>query len=538
MKRRFDTDESDENVSFFAIALEKWSDLNCTQDYKDIQQCIGSNLYVQSLVQIIHRKRELMQILTDGLKVEDSKALNAILELIVALARDLQSEFYDFFSTVFELVVDLTCQATEVETIEALFICQTFLFKYLWKYILKDIEKHFDIIKKSLTSKKEHVINFSSEVFSFLIKKSKHQEEVIQLLFHRLEADSSIDKAIGRIFFESVKGVNRNFHSKAKELLDLVFSKFVNSPSGCFAEMMSHFVTFLLNYSTKDSFKIIWHYLLLDSSKFSVSAICQVAPLIKQAVVYRRGKLLYDSSLALTILTDYLSKHRFERLVTGTLLDSIESILNNCDSELSLEKVNYFCEYFYISAYYSLSLSLDQIFTFTKSICCCSTFDITFNRYCCKLSLDVLQCSSSDVDVSMCLQFLAHLIVKKRPRPVYGDENGLISKYLLQFEANEGRSVEEILLEQLKKCTDLNSLLFCVIVIPHLPSLSSDEITCQSISSSVLEGIESFSATDNKSDCALVGQLLFEMIVALVLLKNQKYAIDEISSERILDLVK
>lgn len=59
--------------------------------------------------------------------------------LIVALARDLQYEFYPHFPKFFSAIVSqLSTQDTEL--LEKLFMCLAYLFKFLWKYMVKDIE--------------------------------------------------------------------------------------------------------------------------------------------------------------------------------------------------------------------------------------------------------------------------------------------------------------------------------------------------------------------------------------------------------------
>src|SRR5699024_12197056 len=68
----------------------------------------------------------------------------------------------------------------------------------------------------------------------------------------------------------------------------------------------SHFVAFLLDYSSVDSFKLVWNYLLLDASKFSSATLSKVVPLTDQAIRYKRCKLLHDSSQTLISLIEYL----------------------------------------------------------------------------------------------------------------------------------------------------------------------------------------------------------------------------------------
>lgn len=499
---------------------------------------------------MLHRKKQTTEILIDGLKVPGSKALNAILELIVALARDILEEFYElekgaYFATILELLISLTCKATEVEEIEALFVCLTFLFKYLRKWILRDIAKHFDLLKPALTSKKEHVSNFSSEVFAFLVKNSKQQAELIQLLFDNLAEDTEIDRAVGRILFESVKGVSGQYHSKAKQLFDIIFSKFVHSTESHFDGMMHHFTVFLLEYSSKESFRLVWNYLLLDKDKFSTAALSKTLPLVKVAVTFRRGKLLSESSQRLLTLTNYLSAHRFDSPTTSTVLASLESIFNHQDSELSFEKVNTFAEFFYQTAYASCALSLDQIFSFTKAVLGCSIFDLVLKQNCCQLCSTVIQSSSSsssdasthDLFIS-CLQLLAHLVVVKRPRPVYGEENDrLLTRYPLSLDdSNSEQLVEKALLKHLKS-TDVKAeeMLYCVVLIPHLQmsSLAKSETACEAISRVVLKQIPSLTSRP-----ALIGQLFLEAVVALALLKEGRQPIEEITADCIAQLIK
>ena len=51
---------------------------------------------IQSLPQIVLKKEELVQILIGNLNKQDNKALEVVLDLIAALARDLQYDFYPY----------------------------------------------------------------------------------------------------------------------------------------------------------------------------------------------------------------------------------------------------------------------------------------------------------------------------------------------------------------------------------------------------------------------------------------------------------
>ena len=528
IKHTLDADDRGENLSFFAIALEKWQDLNCTQDYKNVRQKIGSFIDVQSLMQIIHRKDELSNIIIEELKIKETKALDAILELIVALARDLQSEFYEYFPVIFELLVDLTCEATEAETIEALFVCQTFLFKYLSKFILKDIGKYFEVIKrKALTSKKEYVLNFSCEVFSFLIKKSKHQDDLVQMLFDSLKTDSNISKGIGRILFECIRGVNHAFYSKSKSFLDIIFTKYTNLRSNVSDEMMHYFLEYLLEFSTLESFSLIWNFLLLEEQKFSP----KIVPLLHQAIEFKKCKLVHNSSLILNSLNSYLSIQKLDLHHKLIILDSLKCIFIYRSNELSLENVDNFCDNFFIS---NSSLPLDEIFTFSQNVINSSLFDVVINKYCCKLCFSLMSSKNEEIFIK-CLEFLAYIVINKRSKFFYGNEVGQISKYLLKF--NDENQIEEILLDFIKNSSDITALLFCVIVSSNLSSSYFANQFCEEINK-IFGKTESLIQPYQSNHGQIIGLLMLESIVSLILWKSHKCVINEIDSEHIIAMIK
>ena len=55
------------------------------------------------------------------------------------MSRDLQSDFYPYFPRIFEKIVNLL-ETQDTNIIEWAFQCLSFLFKFLWRYMLKDLE--------------------------------------------------------------------------------------------------------------------------------------------------------------------------------------------------------------------------------------------------------------------------------------------------------------------------------------------------------------------------------------------------------------
>lgn len=60
--------------------------------------------------------------------------------LVVQLARDLQADFYTYFPSFFHILVKLLNQHHhDVELLEQAFSCLAYLFKFLWRTMLKDL---------------------------------------------------------------------------------------------------------------------------------------------------------------------------------------------------------------------------------------------------------------------------------------------------------------------------------------------------------------------------------------------------------------
>lgn len=58
--------------------------------------------------------------------------------LVVQLARDLQTDFYPHFPDFFILITSLL-ETKDTEILEWAFTCLSYLYKYLWRLMVKDI---------------------------------------------------------------------------------------------------------------------------------------------------------------------------------------------------------------------------------------------------------------------------------------------------------------------------------------------------------------------------------------------------------------
>ena len=128
----------DEQETFFQETLTKWIDLNCTQDFTKFYHEVKG--YVQNLKQLLYHKDEVLRILCKHIQSENSKCLDALLDLLAQFTRDLQHEAYQYFEEIYTALTKVL-RSRDPEIIENAFVCLAYIFKYLWRYMLEDSQK-------------------------------------------------------------------------------------------------------------------------------------------------------------------------------------------------------------------------------------------------------------------------------------------------------------------------------------------------------------------------------------------------------------
>lgn len=143
--------------------------------------------------------------------------------LIVAVAKDLQSDFYPKFPDFFVKLVSLL-QARDPEITEWTFTTLAYLYKSLSRLLIKDITNVYTLLVPLLASNQpEHIQQFASESFAFIGRKVSDQAGFIELVFNKLEENPGDNLGVGQLLFQMVKGVKNQFHSSLEVFLPLYF---------------------------------------------------------------------------------------------------------------------------------------------------------------------------------------------------------------------------------------------------------------------------------------------------------------------------
>ena len=99
---------------------------------------------VKSLAQLVYHKEKVMELLKEHLQDPEGLALEPLLDLVVQLARDLEGDFYPHFSDFFKIFLSLLSRfSQDVTVLECIFTTLGYLFKFLWRDMVKDIRNVF-----------------------------------------------------------------------------------------------------------------------------------------------------------------------------------------------------------------------------------------------------------------------------------------------------------------------------------------------------------------------------------------------------------
>ena len=126
--------------TFFQQSLAKWTELNCSLDFQAFHKEI--NGLVKSLSLLVYHQKAVVEILKRYLAKKDSLALDALLELCVELSRDLQGDFSQYF-TEFLRIIAGHLDTKDAQKIEDCFKTLAYLFKFQWRYLVKDLKSIF-----------------------------------------------------------------------------------------------------------------------------------------------------------------------------------------------------------------------------------------------------------------------------------------------------------------------------------------------------------------------------------------------------------
>ncbi|XP_063164718.1 small subunit processome component 20 homolog [Candoia aspera] len=213
---------AEEVETYFHEGLEKWRELNLTRHFVTFYRQVVNKC--QSFNQIVYYQNDIVKSLKTHLQVKNSLAFQPLLDLVVQLARDLQTDFYPHFQDFFLCITSLL-DTQDTELLEWAFTSLSYLYKYLWRLMVKDMSNIYGFYSTLLAHRKQHIRNFAAESFTFLMRKVSDKNALLNLMFLDLGEHPEKVEGVGQLIFEMCKGVRNMFHSCAEKAIPLILKK-------------------------------------------------------------------------------------------------------------------------------------------------------------------------------------------------------------------------------------------------------------------------------------------------------------------------
>uniref|UniRef100_A0A182TB67 HEAT repeat-containing protein 1 n=1 Tax=Anopheles maculatus TaxID=74869 RepID=A0A182TB67_9DIPT len=211
-----------EDGTFFQQTLVKWSIQNLTDEYGAYQRGFKETA---TLPLLLFHKEAIIKHLTSCLTKATDDALQPLLELVVALAKDMRKEFRPYFAGLFEVVVQFL-YSDSADRVEWTLLCLAQLFKILRSFLRSDFSLTFHRLLPLLdeTSSPRHAIDFATECLGYLVRDLKDKEPFVRLMLKHQMRNRAYTFACGKLLFEVLHGVQDQFHTTAKQTMQQLYS--------------------------------------------------------------------------------------------------------------------------------------------------------------------------------------------------------------------------------------------------------------------------------------------------------------------------
>ncbi|XP_051544163.1 small subunit processome component 20 homolog [Myxocyprinus asiaticus] len=438
---------AEEVETYFFEGLSKWRDLNLTEHFTTFLREVSNKS--QSFNMLVFHQNAIVESLKTHMLVKNSMAYQPLLDLVVQLARDLQMDFYPHFTDFFVIITSLL-DTQDTEVLEWAFTCLSYLYKYLWRLMVKDMDKIYSLYSKLLSHKKDHIRNFAAESFSFLMRKVPDYDALFTLMFMDLTNHPQKAKGVGQLIFEMCRGVCNMFHSCATKALPVVLRKLgpavgqdVVLSWDTIKEALDHMVESSANYVDREHLLLLWDS-LEDSlkevlGKLETSDTNQANEHMERVlyvyhtlVEHRKGAKITKPLSVYETLLQLVQASGLSYSCCRLLLQIFTSLLMGENISLPASSIQEL-----VKKVFQSRMDRDLILSFAKEVFDMKQFEQLFLPSMLQY-LEQLFLSEDSVNRQLVLELLVGLILSKAPPPT--DGSMAFEKYPLVFTGHTVRS--------------------------------------------------------------------------------------------------
>ncbi|KAK7865447.1 hypothetical protein R5R35_002325 [Gryllus longicercus] len=520
-------EEYDEEETFLYQAIRKWNVLNLSEGYEELRKELPP---VQTLPMLLHGRDLVIDVILKHLAKRNPLSLETILDLLSALIKDLRYEVYSSYGVILQRLCELL-STKNADELEWTFTCLAYMFKYLWRYIVRDVDTVFDsLVPLFSDSKPEYIRNFAAESFAYVVRKVRNKKDFVKLLLCTLESRPDGIEGCGRLMFEVVRGIRGRFHSFVQEFLpqvmDMLFDSSVNSV--LLFDLLSHMFKAMCSFVEAKYFTLVWttvFEVIFKHQKLENTSQSQLLnlKLVKQIINYKGGVLLVEPHFVITNFLKLLEDQENNEIcmilseILGTILMSPNvHLTQDVARRLTMKALtapyeqsvlNFICQVIQYSGFETLILPWVQ-------------------NYVCSEIHNELSSSSIDTTVSnkRVLDILSQIVLQKSA-PCLGGisfENWKSYPLDLSISCNQG-TIKDGVFESyfLRKCTNISSFKECdseelismFLVLPHV-KMTQEEIVKSALKNLMVKLCSELHSCDTEVEEKL-SNLIFLFLIVL-----------------------
>uniref|UniRef100_A0A671YNT6 UTP20 small subunit processome component n=1 Tax=Sparus aurata TaxID=8175 RepID=A0A671YNT6_SPAAU len=496
---------AEEVETYFSEGLSKWRDLNLTEHFTTFLKEVSNKS--QSFNMLVFHQKAIVESLKTHLAVDGSLAYQPLLDLVVQLARDLQTDFYPHFPDFFVLITSLL-ETKDTELLEWAFTCLSYLYKYLWRLMVKDMSNIYSLYSTLLAHKKEHIRKFAAESFSFLMRKVPDLDALLNHVFSDLQQHPDKAEGAGQLLFEMCKGVRNMFHSCAANAFPVALRKLgpstspgVSLPWDTVRDALDHMASAAADHVDREHFLVLWESLQVlgvleakgDEADQAAEQLERLLFILHTLMSHREGaKVTKPEAVCQTVLR-LTQSSSMSAPCSRLLLQIISSLLLGENITLPKALIQET-----VQKVFGSTVGQDLILEFTKEMFTMKHFEQLFLPSLLRFTTGLFGCGDP-VSRHCGLDVLVSLILAKAPPPT--DGSMAFETYPLLFTgqttgsdtspylktdssaASEQPAVPELVLSLIKypeeenqSITDLSLPWAALVLLPHLRPLTPTSV--------------------------------------------------------------
>ena len=250
----------------------------------------------------MHGQAEVVDELVSQLGTGTALSLQPVLELVAALASDLQQEAAPHLPRLLTALTAGPLNIRDAAVIKWSLRCLGHLLKILWRPISRDLAGVWQSCSALLArARPDYIRHLSAETLSFLLRKTADKgvflEEILQ--FDPVVTDR---QAVAKLLFESIKTVNEQFNIHAKKLWPL----FTERLCGDLPDLLENICEFSGEHGNQDTVEPLVSGLMAQIPSASPARVDQLVQCLSIFVKLKSGKLISDSARLVSLLETQL----------------------------------------------------------------------------------------------------------------------------------------------------------------------------------------------------------------------------------------